>query len=290
MYRCPTTDSPTVACGTQLHPAAPCTCRTLQQVRQRGLLLCSHCLTPHPPDLETMSLRLWSGLASAARAACAPPLAPRANLRSLSTTAQLARLVAPPPQAAATSPLSKLRLAWPKAAPASKGSPSTSWSPTSLTSSFVRRAFSSSPARAVRDTYFPRGRNGGRGSSGGSGGGGGQQRPPSWWQNFRHRLDSISPNNITYALIGINGVIFFAWQYGYSTYVSGFNPDQSLTPPATVPGPLDSHIHDEELCPQRDEHPPGPYLDPHHLVLQPPDGAAHPLQHAQSVLHHALGR
>ncbi|WOO81320.1 Rhomboid protein 1, mitochondrial [Vanrija pseudolonga] len=166
-----------------------------------------------------MSLRLWSGLASAARAACAPPLAARANLRSLSTTAQLARLVAPPPPTtAAASPLSKLRFAWPRtpaAAPTASSSTPLA-SPFSFTSSFFRRAFSSSPARAVRDTYFPRSSR--RSSGGGWGGGGGQRRPPSWWRNFRYRLDAISPNGITYALIGINTAVFLLWQYGYSSY------------------------------------------------------------------------
>ncbi|KAL1411013.1 hypothetical protein Q8F55_001958 [Vanrija albida] len=140
-----------------------------------------------------MSLRLWPGLAAAARAA-------------LSTTAQLARLVAPPPKSA--SPFAKLRWTW----PAPKATGSAGPSPSSpFTSSFLRRAFGTSPARGVRNTYFPR-------NSSGGGGGGGQRPPPRWWRQLRVRLDAISPNAITYILIGINTAIFFLWQYGISSY------------------------------------------------------------------------
>lgn len=82
------------------------------------------------------------------------------------------------------------------------------------------RPLSTSAQNAMRPTYF-------------------RDRPPagqprrpqqSWWQRFRARFDSLPPNYVVYALIGVNVAVFLMWQYAINSWVSVSQPSP---PPST---------------------------------------------------------
>lgn len=93
----------------------------------------------------------------------------------------------------------------------SLGAPRISWSPTSFSSSFIHRAFSTSRNAAARPTYY------------GRSGRGWQPRPPkpgySLWDKFRMRLNSVNPTRMVYIIMGINVAVFLAWQYSINSWV-----------------------------------------------------------------------
>lgn len=43
-----------------------------------------------------------------------------------------------------------------------------------------------------------------------------QQRNP--FRQFQRRLDNANPNTVLYALLGVNGAVFLAWQYAVNSY------------------------------------------------------------------------